>query len=118
MQANCKTIFVAGLLSLGVAFLAVPSSARAQAVGAAPRAASPGGYYYSPGGYSGGTYFSPGYYPTYAPTANRAGTGTYYGYGTNSVTPRSPARGRFYDPTTGRRNIDIGIAKPWLRPLQ
>jgi len=117
MQTNWKSLFMAGIVSMGLASIAGPSPARAQAVGGPPRAAYPG-YYYSPGGYSGGTYFSPGYYPRYGTTTNPATAGTYYGYGSNSAVSRSPSRGTYYDPTTGRQNLNIPLSKPWLRPLR
>jgi hypothetical protein len=92
------------------------TSARAQAVGEAARGAYPG-YYYSPGGYSGGTYFSPGYYP------NPGGAGGRVGAGANSTSRSVGARARssavnYYDESTGRNNLAIPLAKPWLRPLR
>jgi hypothetical protein len=109
------TIAVAGLtLSL------VPSPAPAQTMGSGTYRGAVPGYYYSAGGYSGGYYFSPGYYRNpaaprvVAPTAV-APAGGYYGM--SAYRSRGGPAG-YYDYTTGRDNLSIPLAKPWLRPLR
>jgi hypothetical protein len=114
MHATWRATFAAGVLALGGVLGMGASPARAQAVGPARPAAYPG-YYYSPGGYSGGYYFSPGYYPRTAGTAAAPG-GAYYG-SSAVVRLRRPAV-NYHDWTTGRDNLPIPLAKPWLRPLR
>jgi len=126
-------ILAAGALMLGTLLPPGAGSARAQAVGGgAYRGALPG-YYYSPGGYSGGYYFSPGYYPltgstpTVTPSQNAVssprtvpsgGASTPGYFGSSTTVGSSRPRGRNYDPSTGRTNIPVPLAKPWLRPLR
>jgi hypothetical protein len=115
MQSTWKVTFVVGALALGGLLGMGATSARAQAVGGAARGAYPG-YSYSPGGYSSGTYFSPGYYPNPGTTNRRAGASA--NYSSRSVGVRARPSVNYYDPTTGRNNLAIPLAKPWLRPLQ
>jgi len=99
-----QTILAAAVLGI------VPILAHAQAVGGAYRGTIPG-YYYSAGGYTGGYYFYPGYYPNpaSAPVQNT------YATGTNRIVGRRVGHS---DPSTGRDNIPVPLAKPWLRPLR
>jgi hypothetical protein len=116
MQANWKAILAVATLALGGVLGMGGSLAQAQAVGGAAGGAN-SGYYYSPGGYSGGTYFSPGYYPSQGTASPRVGTSPSSRSGSVSGRTRSSAV-NYYDPTTGRNNLAIPLAKPWLRPLR
>lgn len=114
MRQVFKTILAAGVVAL------VPTLTLAQTGGGTYRGSVPG-YYYSPGGYSGGYYFNPGYYPNPAPPRTVAPVAvsparTYYGMSSY----RSGAGGTAgsYDYTTGRTNVAVPLAKPWLRPLR
>jgi hypothetical protein len=114
MQPNWKASFVAGALVLGSVPGMGATSARAQAVDATPSSPYPG-YYYSPGGYSGGVYVSPGYYPR-TTGAGVGPRGSYYG--SSPVVRRAQPTVNYYDWTTGRNNLAIPLAKPWLWPLR
>ena len=115
MQSNWKaTAAVAALTIVGVLGIAA-ISVRAQTVGG-PARAVPTGYYYSPGGTVGGYYYSPGYYPNPGTAASRPGATGYYG--SPSVIRRTQPAMRYYDESTGRTNLAIPLAKPWMRPLR
>jgi hypothetical protein len=117
MQANWKAIVAVGVLALGGVLGTGATSTHAQVVGGPARGTYPG-YYYSPGGYVGGTYFSPGYYPNPGSASGRVGAGSYSYSGSTAAPRRARPKVNYYDPTTGRNNLAIPLAKPWLRPLQ
>jgi hypothetical protein len=115
MQSTWRATLVAGALAMGSMLVMGAISARAQAVGGTARGASPG-YDYSLGGYNGGTYFNPDYHASPGTAGGRVGTG--FNYGSSSAGSRARSSTNYYDPTTGRNNLAMTLAKPWLRPLR
>ena len=115
MRQVFKSILAVGVVAL------VPTLVLAQVPGGRSYPGSVPGYYYSPGGYSGGYYFSPGYYPNpaspraVAPVAVSPARSSYYGM--SSYRGAGGTAGS-YDYSTGRTNLSIPLAKPWLRPLR
>jgi hypothetical protein len=117
MQLILRSTLAVPVLILAVAAGMGASSARAQAVVGGPYRGGYPGYYYSPGGYNGGYYFSPGYYPIPGSSAGPGPVGR-VSSGTGAVV-RSPGYAPdYYDQSTGRTNLAIPLAKPWLRPLR